>query len=442
MLAMVISALLAGLVVAVGAWLYIRQVFLKPLRGLLASHGVDVKDVRYRDRVDVARRSLLDARRTAADAQVELERLRLAVHTVTQGIAVCDAQGEPTIRNSLATSTGSAHADALVDAEVEEMLALALAGSPTSRELSVYGPPAKVFFLVSDRLVIDDRVVGAMVLIDDVTEHERLDAMRRDFVANLSHELRTPIGAISLLAETVADETDPGTRERLNNRLVLESTRLANTIDDLLELSRIEHDDQSLREQLVMQRVVAEAVSRVRPIADTNGVAVGVVMPEDDLSITGDRLQLVAAVANLVENAVKYSEAGDSVSVRARVTDRGSLELAVQDTGIGIPQRDLDRVFERFYRVDRSRRSNTGGTGLGLAIVRHVVLNHGGAVDVESIEGEGSTFTMTFPSGIERARAAGDAESGAVDTGLPSPSTEAEVQDLTAPLDTEANSDV
>ena len=237
-----------------------------------------------------------------------------------------------------------------------------------------------------------------LVVIDDVTDRRRLEAVRRDFVANISHELKTPVGALALLAETLLAEDDPAVAQRLAERMLAEAFRVGRTIDDLLELSRIEADEEARRDDVPVHLVIAEAVDRVRPAAEQQGITIEVEEPPQRLAVAGDRRQLVSATYNLLENAVKYSDQGSSVQVRAR-TDGRWVDIEVEDHGIGIPRRDLERVFERFYRVDRARSRETGGTGLGLAIVRHVASNHAGEVRVESAEGEGSTFTLRLPVG-------------------------------------------
>jgi two-component system, OmpR family, sensor histidine kinase SenX3 len=186
--------------------------------------------------------------------------------------------------------------------------------------------------------------------------------------------------------------------QRLAQRLLDESLRVSRTIDDLLELSRIEAEEQALRDPVPVHLCVAEAVDRVRPAAERRSVELVVEEPDARATVVGDRRQLVSAISNLLDNAVKYSDAGSTVEVTSR-TDGRWVEIAVQDHGIGIPRRDLGRIFERFYRVDRARSRDTGGTGLGLAIVRHVANNHHGEVSVESQEGEGSTFVLRLPAG-------------------------------------------
>jgi two-component system sensor histidine kinase SenX3 len=263
---------------------------------------------------------------------------------------------------------------------------------PADRTIDLFGPPRRT--LVITTVALDD---GALVVIDDISERRRLDATRRDFVANISHELKTPVGAMGLLAETLTMEDDPVVARRLAERIVNEAFRMDRTIEDLLVLSRIESEEAPEREPVVASLAIAEAVERIRPGAEQAGIDIEVADPDPLLVVFGDRRQIVSALYNLLDNAVKYSDAGAIIEVRAR-RDGTRLAIAVQDHGFGIPKGDLERVFERFYRVDQARSRSTGGTGLGLAIVRHVATNHAGEVTVESRLGEGSTFTLVLPS--------------------------------------------
>jgi two-component system sensor histidine kinase SenX3 len=237
-----------------------------------------------------------------------------------------------------------------------------------------------------------------LVVVEDTSERRRLENVRRDFVANISHELKTPVGALALLAETLLDEDEPDVVKRLAERLANEAFRVGNTIDDLLELSRLEVATGLANDKVPVAHFVGDAADRVRPAAEQRGISIEVGGMPARLTVVGDRRQLVSAVTNLLDNAVKYSEPGSSVDVAAR-TDGAWVDVTVGDRGIGIPRRDLERIFERFYRVDRARSRETGGTGLGLAIVRHVASNHRGEVRVESREGVGSTFTLRLPAG-------------------------------------------
>ena len=361
---------------------------------------------------------------------------------------------------------------------------------------------------------IDDgrRPLGVIALIEDVSERRRLEEIRRDFVANVSHELKTPMGALGLLAETLVSEPDPQVAQRLAGRIHNEAFRVSRIIDDLLDLSRIESEEAPPREPVLVNLVMADAIERVRATADQRGIEILLHEPSPPVAVMGDRRQLVSAMHALLENAITYSydnskvvvtgtvqrinpslshggsavvEMGDPpgtgevpaitgeapavgaeastaaadkegavepvftpeildqytpradgagigsaatgttapapltavegeavgsglpeptavVSPNWRIEERDNVRLSVQDHGVGIPARDLDRIFERFYRVDHGRSRDTGGTGLGLSIVRHVANNHQGWVDVESREGEGSTFTLVLPVQAER----------------------------------------
>ena len=236
------------------------------------------------------------------------------------------------------------------------------------------------------------------LLLEDVTETRRLEAVRRDFVANVSHELKTPVGALTLLAEAVQGAADdPEAIRRFAGRMQHEGIRLGRLVAELIELSRLQGAE-PLPDATVVEvdDVVAEAVDRTRLAAESAGITV-VSGGERCLTVHGNESQLVTAVVNLVDNAVAYSPAGTRVAVGTRGRD-GNVEISVSDQGIGIPETDLERVFERFYRSDPARSRATGGTGLGLAIVKHIATNHGGGVSVWSVEGSGSTFTLRLPA--------------------------------------------
>jgi two-component system sensor histidine kinase SenX3 len=349
--------------------------------------------------IDRITRSFERVKQRDDDTRTAEVRLEQALDQVTQGVAICDATGTIVARNAFARTFAEArHGEALVDAAVRELLADSLRGARGHREVQLHGPPQRSLQVRASPLHAEHELVGAIAVIDDVSEQKRIESVRRDFVANVSHELKTPIGALALLAETLADEPDPDVVRRLSGRLRDESFRVSDIVDDLLALSRIEAHESLAVASVPVDAVVAEAVVRVRPTADQHQVAIGVVADEPDLHLDADRSQLVSAVANLLDNAVKYSEAGSPVEVRIGATDEHVL-IAVRDHGIGIPTRDLERIFERFYRVDKARSRVTGGTGLGLSIVRHVAQNHGGEVEVQSREGEGSTFTLVLPRG-------------------------------------------
>jgi two-component system, OmpR family, sensor histidine kinase SenX3 len=237
-----------------------------------------------------------------------------------------------------------------------------------------------------------------LVLAEDQTESRRVDEVRRDFVANISHELKTPVGALALLAETVEEAADdPDAVLRFAGRMRQEASRLTDLVQDLIMLSRIQAAEPVPDPSPVqLDSVVAEALDRCRMKATARGISLEV-SGERGISILGDEDLLVTALRNLLENAVAYSPDKTRVSVTTRTADSWMAEVSVTDQGIGIPERDRERIFERFYRVDPARSRATGGTGLGLAIVKHVTAAHGGNVTVWSKEGGGSTFTLRLP---------------------------------------------
>ncbi len=512
------------------------------------------------------------ATEAVADSSADAIRLRRSLDTFPQGVVLCDENGTVVYRNARAHALmTSRHGDALAAQAVTELLEDAWDAGAAERTLDLYGPPRRTL-TVRARLIDDGRrPLGVIAIIEDVSERRRLEEIRRDFVANVSHELKTPMGALGLLAETLVAEPDVDVARRLANRIHTEAFRVSRIIDDLLDLSRIESEEAPPREPVLVNLVMAEAVERVRASAEQRRITISMDEPEPPVVVLGDRRQLVSAMHALIENAVTYSYDGRTVAVAAKVASAtlepvgspwgssggptrstapavgvapvastvivapglavthpssafataaplpgvagssardgggepgtgdggpqdhplpattrtstgspaeppaeppagspagpranptagppanptagsiagppasppdgspgplvpdaeqtgagGSVEhapgsavpqapnggygsgraprdmvrISVVDQGVGIPARDLDRIFERFYRVDHGRSRETGGTGLGLSIVRHVANNHQGWVEVESREGEGSTFTLVLP---------------------------------------------
>jgi two-component system sensor histidine kinase SenX3 len=482
------------------------------------------------------------ATEAVADSSADAIRLRRSLDTFPQGVVLCDENGTVVYRNARASALmTSRHGDALAAQAVTELLEDAWDAGSAERTLDLYGPPRRTL-TIRARLIDDGRrALGVVAIIEDVSERRRLEEIRRDFVANVSHELKTPMGALGLLAETLVAEPDVEVARRLASRIHTEAFRVSRIIDDLLDLSRIESEAAPPREPVLVNLVMAEAVERVRASADQRGITITLNEPDPPVVVLGDRRQLVSAMHALIENAVTYSYEGSTVDVAAKVAaatleapagswavggatrfttpapavaqvastvivapgvattappapwvpsttpaasgavpagagdvpgegreghedregrdgvrrpaapeltppagtrtaeppapfapaaptepgtplhsasaaadaeatgassnggtasarpTRDAIRISVTDHGVGIPARDLDRIFERFYRVDHGRSRDTGGTGLGLSIVRHVANNHQGWVEVESREGEGSTFTLVLP---------------------------------------------
>jgi two-component system, OmpR family, sensor histidine kinase SenX3 len=501
------------------------------------------------------------AAQAVTESSSDAIRLRRSLDTLTQGVVLCDENGTVIYRNGRANALMvSRHGDALAAQAVTDVLEDAWHEGSAERTLDLYGPPRRTLQVRARQIDDGRRPLGVIALIEDISERRRLEEIRRDFVANVSHELKTPMGALGLLAETLVAEPDPDVAQRLAGRIHNEAFRVSRIIDDLLDLSRIESEEAPPREPVLVNLVMADAIERVRATADQRGIEIVLHEPSPPVAVLGDRRQLVSAMHALLENAITYSydnskvvvtgavqrfnpelshpsiarnlvEGGDegderdvlgrdpvtgeypavvadagtaadatdaqrsgsggssgsggqsgaddadadtgetatttSTKSRAagsvdpvftpeildqyaplgqtapgvsaatgttapsmpvppvvtaegdaagtgpadasaaippnwRIEERDNVRLSVQDHGVGIPARDLDRIFERFYRVDHGRSRDTGGTGLGLSIVRHVANNHQGWVDVESREGEGSTFTLVLPIQAER----------------------------------------
>jgi two-component system, OmpR family, sensor histidine kinase SenX3 len=241
-----------------------------------------------------------------------------------------------------------------------------------------------------------------LALVEDRTQAIRIDEVRRDFVANVSHELKTPVGALSLLAEAVLDASDdPEAVRRFAGRMQQESGRLTRLVQEIIDLSRLQYDDPvESPEPVKVDEIVASALDRSRVDAENRHIRLAS-GGQPGLQVLGNESQLVVALGNLVENAVAYSEPHTQVAVGVRTAGQ-LVEITVTDQGVGIDESDLDRIFERFYRVDPARSRATGGTGLGLSIVKHVAASHGGDVAVWSSRGAGSTFTLRLPLHAER----------------------------------------
>jgi two-component system sensor histidine kinase SenX3 len=340
---------------------------------------------------------------------------RSTLEALQVGVLVLDEFDRPALVNAAAREMGLVRTRITGDADpVEEAhtIVRTLAGQVRrqgkARVVELDLPRA----MPGEPLGVHVRVVplaGGNVAVEaaDVTESHRVARVRRDFVANVSHELKTPVGALALLAEALLDATEPGDEDRpggdpeaarrFARRIKHESTRLAKLVSELLELSRLQGAEPLPEpEPVSVDRIMAEVLDRAKTPAAAKTIDL-TTEGAKGLTVYGNETQLVTAVVNLVENAVAYSPESTRVTMRT-TGNADTVDIAVEDQGIGIEPRDLDRIFERFYRADRARSRATGGTGLGLAIVKHIVANHGGRVDVTSTVGVGSTFTLRLPA--------------------------------------------
>ncbi|MER5453707.1 ATP-binding protein [Micromonospora sp. NPDC002389] len=355
-------------------------------------------------------------RHTIAD-EVQVGLGRRAIDSLRAGVVVLDPEDVPVLVNPAARALGLLRTGGRPGSIIAHPLVRTLAGqvrrTGVRREIELDLPRGRDN--VGDNpLGVHLRAMGLgggyiAVEATDVTESHRLARVRRDFVANVSHELKTPIGALQLLAEALLDATEPpdGDRPDLSEDMVAarrfaeriqhESTRLGRLVQELLELTRLQGaEPQPAPEPVALDWVISEVVDRTRTTAAARRIQVTADSGRG-LTVYGSDSQLATAVANLVENAVNYSGEDTTVRITTRATD-DHVEIAVADQGIGIAPTDVDRIFERFYRADQARSRSTGGTGLGLAIVKHIASNHGGRVDVTSTLGGGSTFTLRLPA--------------------------------------------
>jgi two-component system sensor histidine kinase SenX3 len=380
------------------------------LTALASRLGVEPRD--EKGKVETALSYLEEATGAAtnavSDASSEAIRLRRSLDALPLGLVLCDESGGVLFRNSQAeTLMTSRYGDAIAAQAVTDVLAEGWSQGVAERTIDIYGPPRRTLTIRAS--VIDDgrRPLGVLAIIEDVSERRRLEDIRRDFIANVSHELKTPMGALGLLAETLQFERDPAVASRLAERINSEAFRVNRIIEDLLDLSRIEGEGSPTREPIPVSLIIADAMERIRIAAEQRDVKVNFEESEVSHVVIGDRRQLISAVHALLENAVVYSPRGAAVHITVNRIDATIdadgenvgpiVRIAIKDEGVGIPAKDLERIFERFYRVDPGRARETGGTGLGLSIVRHVAQNHHGSVLVESREGEGSTFSLELP---------------------------------------------
>ncbi len=329
--------------------------------------------------------------------------LQSALTTMASVAIVVDKDNKVLRADASAYSLGFVRDDEIVHKTVLEMVdSVRRTGLTEQRKMELprsrHSSDSLIYLDVRVASLLSGRV---LILADDETNVRRADAVRRDFTANVSHELKTPIGAIQLMAETIADNADdPEAVKMFAPRLITEAKRLGSLVQDLIDLSRLEQGDPLLKAKLVnIDEAVWEAVELQRNTAAASRVALVVGEPCGG-HVWGDYHLLVTAIRNLVDNAIRYSEPDTRVTVNASVSD-DLVRVAVVDSGLGIPDSEKTRVFERFYRVDPARSRNTGGTGLGLSIVKHIAADHGGTISVWSKPGRGSTFTLVIPQAGE-----------------------------------------
>src|SRR5579883_2104087 len=359
------------------------------------------------------------ADRTITDLDRGKSTLEAVLAHMSDGLLILDPDGvlvlvNPAVERILGVSAATAIGHSLIEVvhhfELDALVRQAIREHvPVTRELKLHQPEHRVLRVQANPVRgRRGEFLGIVVAAQDVTDLRRTDLIRQEFIANVSHELRTPLASLRALAETLRDGAarDPEAGPRFLGRIVSEIDRLALLVNDLLDLSAIESGSAKLEMAPVsMGEVAREVAAKFRPVAERRGIMLRVDDLDEVPEAWGDEARLVQAVVNLVDNALKYTPAGGAVRISGRAA-RELVALSVADTGLGIAAEHLPRIFERFYRVDRSRSRALGGTGLGLSIVKHIATSHGGRVEVHSVEGRGSEFTLLIPRAPEQVVAA------------------------------------
>ncbi|WP_374711943.1 two-component system histidine kinase PnpS [Symbiobacterium terraclitae] len=388
-------------------WLVVAGGFLlPPVQGYRETRRLSLALERE---LDLARkRAERDYQERLTGLLLEKAHLDVILRHMADGILLVDRERRIVLMNPAAEqmlgvprheAVGRDHLEVTHHFDLDERLARVLAtGEPETLEIR-RALPRQQILEARIALAVSAQERAALVMLRDITRSRQLEQMRTEFVANVTHELRTPLTSIQGFAETLLEGAldDPDTARHFVEIMHRESSHLAELIDELLDLARVESGKFRMkRRPTPPAELIAATVARLAPKAEKKGIQLTAEVPGDLPPVDGDPDRLIQVLSNLVDNAVKYTPAGGRVTLRAAGAE-GRVRIAVQDTGPGIPQPDLGRIFERFYRVDKARTRTTGGTGLGLAIAKHIVEAHGGAIEVESEVGRGSTFTVILP---------------------------------------------
>lgn len=362
----------------------------------MATRGWDVIDLRLYDKGVLRRRRTTAVNRPAWEIPsgiLDLLQIVDAEHLLL-------APGEVVLNSSNRTEALSLVREGRLISDPILTLVRATRRSNLYQEATVALPRGPIGEGTHDLLVRVSPIGSAgliVVLIFDDSEYRRLDAIRRDFIANISHELKTPIGALSILSEAVLGaRDDPAAIVQFATRMQMEAKRLSDLVQEIIDLSRLQDDDPLKNAKVLnLTDLISEAIDASHLAAKSRNILLSYTELAD-LKVLGDRHQIAMAISNLIENAINYSSDGTRVAIALKAHDELA-EISISDQGIGIPEKDIERIFERFYRVDPARSRATGGTGLGLSIVKHVVANHGGDISLWSVEGAGTTFTIRLP---------------------------------------------
>ncbi len=337
-----------------------------------------------------------------------IKRLEAILSSMVEGVMVTNEKGEITLMNPAirklffvdSDPEGKKVLEVIRNTAVQNMVSILLKGEQRllTEEILIYQPEEMIFKVNGVPFIKDGKIEGAVLVFHDITELRRLEKVRQDFVANVSHELRTPISSIKGYAETLLEGAieDKDNAKDFINIIYQDSNRLAKLIDDLLDLSRIESDKMKMAFLPVdILNVIKRTVSIIENQAKS--ILINLDVPENLPKVSADETRLTQVILNLLDNAIKYTPEKGKVTITAGLKNDKFIQVDVSDTGVGIPEKDLPRIFERFYRVDKARSRELGGTGLGLSIVKHIIQSHSGEVWAKSDPGKGSTFSFTIP---------------------------------------------
>lgn len=408
----VLGALVVGLIISFKLALSLTQPVeeITQVAGNIANGDFDARfEPTTDDEIAVLGKTINYMAEMLKDKVVEIERhrkkLEMVLNNMVSGVMMLNAQGEVELVNKAAerelqldnrTAVGRHNLEVIrnhrLNQEIDRVLKT---GEVSSVEVSFLHPQKKIFLVHLAPTRDDEGISGVIAVFLDITRLRQVEQMRKDFVANVSHELRTPLTSISGFVETMLTDPDMDrdTRQKFLKIMAKETSRLNNIIDGLLELSRIESGKAYTEIEVVdLSRVVAEVVEEMRLLAEVKSQELQLHLREQ-LYVMGDKTGLEQVVVNLLDNAIKYTPEKGKITVSG-YEEAGNVMLTIRDTGVGIPPESLGRIFERFYRVDKARSRKQGGTGLGLAIVKHIVENHKGSIEVDSVPGEGTEFRI------------------------------------------------
>ncbi len=417
---LILGALLLGLLLSFGVAYLVARGISRPVKELtrtaasITSGDLSRRLTRYpRHEVGDLGRAF-DQMADSLQSQIEAvsqgrDRLEAVLRGMVEGVLVIDRQGQVVLANRALKKmlglsldpVGMAASDVIRNADLLAAIGESRRGAHlVTREMCTLGPPRRYQEVSVVRLEQGELGAGCVAVLHDITELKRTEQVRRDFVANVSHELRTPLAAIRGSAETLLDGAldSPADARRFAEMISRQVVRLQNLVQDLLDLAALESGSLTAQPEEISARALAEGLlAMVEELARERRVKLEAELPGEDFSFRADRRRVEEAVLNLLDNAIKYTDAGGRVTLSLERTP-GQVVIAVSDTGVGIAAEHLPRIFERFYRVDKNRSRELGGTGLGLSIVKHLAQSQGGRVEVESQPGQGSTFRLVLPA--------------------------------------------